>query len=158
MPVPPQRVYIYHFTCIDNLPSMLSQGAIHSVNSLARASLRPVDISDAVIQGRRARKMVPGTPGGGLHDWVPFYFAPRSPMLFRTQRSNALGPNTRDRIVYIVSAVDLVEKSNQPWAFTDGHAAMRLSNFYDDVAKLDAIDRLADLRRRGVSWRPGGLR
>jgi hypothetical protein len=33
-------------------------------------------------QGKRATKLVARPPMGVIHDYVPFYFAPRSPMLF----------------------------------------------------------------------------
>jgi len=46
------------------------------------------DISMHSVQGHRAVKAVPVPPGGTLHDYVPFYFAPRSPMLRTLEGGN----------------------------------------------------------------------
>ena len=40
------------------------------------------------IKERRARKIVPIVPGETLADFVPFYFAPRSPMLYAMSKKD----------------------------------------------------------------------
>jgi hypothetical protein len=73
---------IYHFTDVANLASILNADELrcHSTADCA------VDVADATIKSRRMSKRVPCRPGGTVGDYVPFYFAPRSPMLFRIQR------------------------------------------------------------------------
>lgn len=48
----------------------------------------PVDycIAHNTIQDRRAQTYVPCLPGGNPHDYVPFYFAPCSPMLYAAHK------------------------------------------------------------------------
>jgi hypothetical protein len=40
-------------------------------------------ISNEEIEHKRAATVVPCGPGGTLHDYVPFHFGPRSPMMSR---------------------------------------------------------------------------
>lgn len=75
-------VRLYHITHIDNLAAILQQGCLHCHRHLARLRFHPVNIAYQSIQDRRASTFVHCGPGGVLHDYVPFYFAPRSPMLY----------------------------------------------------------------------------
>ena len=68
-----------------------------------------VDISDEGIQGRRARRKVEAGPGGVLHDYVPFYFTPRSLLIHRIfKQDQAEGTAIQKRLVYLVSSVERV--------------------------------------------------
>ncbi len=46
------------------------------------------NIAHQGAQGARSIKSVPYPPGGQVHDYVPFYLAPRSPMLLATNENN----------------------------------------------------------------------
>lgn len=68
-----KTTFIYHITAIDNLRSVLEAGQLYSTND------RPdnhTSIANADIQSRRATQVVEVEPGGVIHDYVPFYFAP----------------------------------------------------------------------------------
>jgi ssDNA thymidine ADP-ribosyltransferase, DarT len=105
----------------------------------ANVSHRPIAFMS--IQERRARTTVPCGPGGNLHDYVPFYFAPRSPMLYTIHRGNVAGcEEGQNRIVHLVSTVQAMYAANRPCVFTDGHAIMALSRFFQDPDDLKSID------------------
>ncbi len=56
------------------------------------------------IQDRRAYTQVPCGPRGWLHDYVPFYFGVRSPMLFTISRGNVEGyDRDQEDVIYLVS-------------------------------------------------------
>lgn len=100
-----------------------------------------IDIAFDHIQSRRSEVEVPLEPYGNLHDYVPFYFAPRSPMLYTISRGNV--PNFQKgqtSIVYLVSSVQTVTRERIPFVFTDGHAIMFYSDFYNSIEDLDQID------------------
>ena len=59
-----------------------------ATNSLRRQRINYVDIAYQGIQDRRATTRVPCGAEGVLHDYVPFYFAPRSPMLYTIHKGN----------------------------------------------------------------------
>jgi hypothetical protein len=130
---------IYHITHIDNLPSIIKKGGLFACSS--GATDRYVNIAHQGIQDRRHIFPVPLPPYGTVHDYVPFYFAPRSPMLYSIYRGNVDGYDGGQRpVVYLVSTVQTVEEAGLPYVFTDGHAIMRLSNYYNSVPDLCKID------------------
>lgn len=46
----------------------------------------------------------------------------------------------QNAILHLVTKIEKVIESNLPFAFTDGHAEMQVSQFYDDLADLNKID------------------
>jgi hypothetical protein len=76
-----------------------------------------------------------------LADYVPFYFAPRSPMLGAIHVGKV--PAYRDgqeNIVHLVSSTKSVAEAGVSFVFTDGHAVMAISRFFTDLQDLDRID------------------
>jgi len=90
MPVP-NPVRLFHMTAIANLPAILTTGAIVSKNSGASAGIAYQNIVHSRAQGTRAAKRIPDPPGGSVHDYAPFYFARRSPMLMAIHGGKADG-------------------------------------------------------------------
>lgn len=74
--------------------------------------------------------------GGSLHDYVPFYFASRSPMLYYLHKQTL---NQND-IIYFMSNIQSVVDNELSYVFTDAHAIRRLSNVYTDLSDLDKLD------------------
>lgn len=84
---------------------------------------------------------VPVGAGGTLHDYVPFYFAPRSPMLYTISRGNVPKcPDGQTAVVHLVSSVEKVTGGNLQFVFTDGHGIMALTSYYDDLTFLETLD------------------
>ena len=137
MPLP-----IYHITPIDNLESILSAGGLLAYNVMLETGTNYTNIAYENIQYRRARIRVPCGAGGVLHDYVPFYFAPRSPMLYTINRGNV--PNYtqgQEAVIHLVSHVeDIDARGDLDFVFTDGHAVMEFTTFFDDLNYLDNID------------------
>lgn len=129
---------IYHFTDLDNLAPIMGAGELRCHSTAGCA----VDIADATIKTRRMTKRVPCGPGGTVGEYVPFYFAPRSPMLFRIQKGGVDGVSPDPgRLVYLVSSTDAVAQAGHACVFTDGNAAAAFTDFYDDLDVLgDAVD------------------
>jgi hypothetical protein len=93
------------------------------------------------IKERRLNRRVPVEPAGTVGDYVPFYFAPRSPMLFAISRGQIENfTEGQTPIVYLCSSVEAVEKAGLSWVFTEGHADMRFTDFFDDLKYLDKVD------------------
>jgi hypothetical protein len=135
----PQPTSIFHFTPVGNLERLGRANALLSKTRLARAALQHENASYAQIQQRRALKAVPVPPGGVLHDYVPFYFAPRSPMLLTINSGNVPGVDLRQEdFAYLVSTAQRIS-ARQPFAFTNMHAVLDLAEFFDDLANLDRV-------------------
>lgn len=132
---------IYHITHIRNLPSIIEHGGILCDNSMASKIVNHVGIAHSHIKERRARKSVPLSPGGTLADYVPFYFAPRSPMLYAIHSGYVEGYREGETaVLHLVSSVDKVTKAGFKFVFTDGHAEMAISKFYNNSIDLNKID------------------
>jgi len=132
---------LYHITHIDNLNSIVQCGGLLSNTQLKARKQNFQDISHSNIQDRRATKSVPYAAKGVLHDYVPFYFAPRSPMLFTIHKGNV--PNYQGgqaSVLHLLTTVKAIQESGLLFTFTDGHAVMAYSEFYDDLDVLERID------------------
>jgi len=134
----PARIGLYHITHIDNLPGIIREGGLLAHNGVSEVY---TDIAHQNIQARRNLTPVPCPPGGALHDYVPFYFCRRSPMLYAIYKDNIAGYcGGQESIVYLFSELARVQQAGLTFVFTDGHAIMQFSEFYNDVADLDKID------------------
>jgi hypothetical protein len=132
---------IYHITPIDNLESIISEGGLLAYNVMLETGTNYTNIAYENIQDRRARIRVPCGAGGVLHDYVPFYFAPRSPMLYTISQGNV--PNYTQgqaAVIHLVSDVLEIDIRGLDFVFTDGHAVMEFTTFFDDLYDLGAID------------------
>jgi hypothetical protein len=95
-----------YFDCCRSSANMAGAGELLSKAVVSQLGIQAADIAYQNIQGRRAGRAVPIHPNGILHDYVSFYFAPRSPMLMTINSGN--GPNCpyrQDDIVHLVSNV-----------------------------------------------------
>lgn len=134
-------VGLFHITDIANLPSIVSRNGLACLNLLRTESAAYRSIAYETVQGHRDTTLVPCGPGGMLHDYVPFYWAPRSPMLYAIHRGAVPAcTNGQKDIIYLVSSVEAVKDCGLPFVFTDGHGIMDVTNFYDDLQYLDKID------------------
>lgn len=130
-----------HLTDIRNLASMCGCSAIYCTNTMNSQQIQFIDSSNSSVQAKRSRTIVPCGPGGTLHDYVPFFFNPKSPMLYKLCRYPDPGSTTdRRSIIQLVTTVDQVISDGLGYVFTDGHAIVDLTEFYDDVADLDKVD------------------
>ncbi len=135
----PDPVYLYHITHVDNLPGIIESGGLLANNNVAGGGY--VNIAHESIQRRRHSKQVPCGPGGLLHDYAPFYLGRKSPMLFAISKGTVEGYTAgQTPVIYLVSKVEAVIAAGLSFVFTDGHAAMDLTDFYDDLVNLDQID------------------
>lgn len=98
-------------------------------------------ISNEEIETRRAETTVVCGAGGTLHDYVPFHFGPRSPMMYRISRKNLPNYTEGQRpLIYLVSSVERVIDAGLSFVIADGHPLATFTDTYDDLARLDQID------------------
>jgi len=130
---------IYHITHVQNLRRILAESGLHCDRSAQQ--LKSVNIGHMHIKQRRLNRVVPLGPGGTVGDYVPFYFAPRSPMLYAISRGAVEGYlDGQQPVIYLCSTVESIVKARLHWVFTEGHADMGFTDFFDDLKHLDKID------------------
>jgi hypothetical protein len=134
----PQPTRLFHITAIANLPAICAAGGLLSKNGGAVAGINYQNIAYAGAQGARAGRPVPNPPGGSIHDYVPFYFAPRSPMLFTINRGNVAGcPWRQGDIIHFETTVQQIVALGRPFVFYDRNATLQYSRAYTALADLD---------------------
>lgn len=132
---------IYHITHVENLPRILETKGLWCDAQRVKQGFVSVGIAHEELKRRRAAHPVPVAAGGTLGDYVPFYFSNRSPMLYSIHGGRVAGyRGGQTEVVYLVSSVEQVAKGDRSWCFTDGHAVMGLSDFYDQISELDKVD------------------
>jgi ssDNA thymidine ADP-ribosyltransferase DarT-like protein len=134
---------IYHITHLKNLAGMLAAGALFSDHRVVVDGDQPVVIGFDHIKERRMRKIVHCHPHLHVGDFVPFYFCPRSIMLYVIEKRNSelTYRGGQREIVHLVSDVDraVCAAGGRAWAFTDGNASTAYTNFYNDLSLLPEV-------------------
>ena len=130
---------IYHITHVNNLPGIIASGRL--ICDRTAQDLKLVNIGHNNIKERRLRKPVPVGPGGTVGDYVPFYFAPLSPMLYAIFKNKVAGYTAGQQpVIYLCSSTEAVHAAKCRWVFTEGHAVMDFTDFFDDFKDLGRID------------------
>jgi hypothetical protein len=97
-----------------------------------------VEIGEDRIKEQRRRRPVPIPPGGFVADYVPFYFAARSPMLYTISRGNVPAyQEGQDPLVYLVTEVRRLETRGCRFVFTDRNAYYQTAAY--DPVQLDQV-------------------
>lgn len=136
-----QPKLLYHITDYRNLSSILDKGGLEAYSQVTDKEISYTDIAHQSIQTRRSTTPIPLPPYGMLHDYVPFYFAPRSPMLYAIKQGNVEGfRGTQSDIIYMVTRTDILQKAGKNFVFTDGHAVMIWTEFYKELSYIDKVD------------------
>lgn len=135
---PPIPTRIYHFTHVSNVQGILEAEGLLCNND---CEIERVSIAHEHIQDRRRRIRVPREPGGNLHDYVPFYFCSRSPMLYAIKGGwVASYSGGQGELVYMVSNVQKVIETGLGFVFTDRSAVYDYAAFYANPVNLKKID------------------
>jgi ssDNA thymidine ADP-ribosyltransferase DarT-like protein len=131
--------YIYHITHINNLGRIVAQGGLYCDREAQK--LKVVSIGHQHIKDRRLNRAVPLPPDGTVGDYVPFYFGPRSPMLFAINKGVVKGYAEGQRpIIYLRSTAEAVRDTGLQWVFTEGHAEIAYTDFFNRLEDLNQID------------------
>lgn len=133
---------------IDNIPHILKYGIVR--HDSGNASPNYVSIGDNTLINSRSEYKIPGT-SYNLGDFIPFYFGPRSPMLYEIQTGNInVTKRKPEEIVYCIILIqDVID--NKLWGFfTDGHAKNAMTNFYpnSNLSKLSQLVSYYDVYER----------
>lgn len=136
----PSRRLIMHFTHVNNLPGILSAGCLQADGLVERGSSLVTEAADLDIKARRRAVPVPLPPYGTVADYVPFYFAPRSPMLFKLHKGGVLTyTEGQDLLIYLVTTVGAVTAAGLRSVFSDGNCAAAITQVYADLNRLDSV-------------------
>lgn len=141
MSLRPEQTAIYHITDVENLTSILTAGGLWSDARLAQKQPGTV-IGYTHIKERRMKEIrVPCCQNRFVGEFVPFYFCPRSPMLYTLNRGNTGRPEGCQRtVVHLVSNVAEAIRLGRPWAVSDGNAGAFYTSFHASLEALADLD------------------
>jgi hypothetical protein len=137
----PEPTPIYRIVHIDNLPILLERKGLHAPNSQPNDGNPYRMIHNEEIQEKRRQRQVPCGPQGVIHDYVPFYFGPRSPMLFQLHTGWVKGyTDGQEPIIYLVTTVQRVVEAGLPFVFSDGHGIKAFTKWFSSLGDLARVD------------------
>ncbi|OBT29324.1 hypothetical protein A9263_04505 [Vibrio cyclitrophicus] len=127
--------FAYHFTSVNNLQSIISDGLL-CTNLKIKHGIVHEDIANNDIQKRRSKMEVTCGPRGVVHDYVPFYFAKRTPMLLNIVKSKNI-----DQIDIVYFAIPIEKITNENVVFSDASANTEIPpNFYKNSKHLGKLN------------------
>lgn len=130
----PHPTPLYHFTAIAHLPTIREHGLVSDTAAHDRGLLT-TEVGNQSIKQRRRDRDVDIAPHGVLADYVPFYFAPRSPMLYAIHKGNVPGyTGGSNRLAYLVTSVERLCAIGLPQVYTDRNAVLHPAHFTTDPA------------------------
>ena len=144
MTLVPSSPKIYHITHIDNLPNIAaSMGLVSDANRIAN-KLTCSLVGMSTIKQRRLNEIkVSCHLGTKVGQYVPFYFCPRSIMLYILYMKNHPELTYRggqEPIVHLEadlnSVMDWANTSEIRWAFSNGNASAYITTFSKDPGDL----------------------
>ena len=134
------RVAVYHITHVDNLASIATSGQLDCDDVCTEKQTGPVSIAYANLKEQRGSKVVGLAAGGTLTSYVPFYFAPRSPMLYVIANGYVESySGGQEEVVHLVSSVEALAVPGK-FVITDGHPIAAVSSQFDTLDALESID------------------
>ncbi len=147
----PANPKIYHIVHVDRLPSIVAEGRLWSDAEIGNRSLGGTTIGMSAIKQRRLNELYL-EKYSDLHvgECVPFYFCPRSIMLYLIHTGNQDGLSYRGGqgdIVHLEAdlrqSVAWAETQRKRWAFTLSNAGACYFESRYDLAHLSDIDWVA---------------
>ncbi len=143
----PAQPLIYHITHTDNLPSIITANGLWSDAAILKKGGSTASIGMSEIKQRRLELPVVCHPGDHVGEYVPFYFCPRSIMLFLINRANHPDLGYRggqDPILHLEANLQEVVKwadmQSKRWAFTLSNAGAVYTEFRRDLSQLGEVD------------------
>ncbi len=147
MPQPPAQPKIYHIFHIDRLASVVAAGGLWCDAEMQRRGGDGTVIGMGQIKARRLRLPVKCHPGDYVGEYVPFYFCPRSIMLFIIAKANHQDLTYRGGqgpIIHLEAdfhaTVAWAEAQATRWAFTLVNAGAAYAEFRARLDQLHEIN------------------
>ena len=144
----PAHPKVYHIVHVDRLASIVADGCLWCDAEIDRRAPPGTTIGMSAIKQRRLAELTLSShPDLHVGDCVPFYFCPRSVMLYLIYQGNhpeltycgGQGP-----IIHLEADLQAVvawaNEHDQRWAFTLSNAGSRFFEDRCDIAQLNEID------------------
>lgn len=144
----PDRPRIFHITHVGNLRSIVEAGVLWSdAKRLELGLICEIVGMSGIKQRRLTRLRVPCHAGTKVGDYVPFYFCPRSVMLYLLHRGNhpeVTYDGGQGPILHLAADLRAVtawaDGRRRRWAFSAGNAGAVYTEFFSNLSDLGRVD------------------
>ncbi len=143
----PPEPKIYHIVHADRLPSIIADGYLWCDAEVARRGSPGSTIGMGEIKRRRLEELrLDSHPDLRVGDCAPFYFCPRSIMLYLIHMRNPKLAHRggQEPIVHLEAdlreTVARADANKRRWAFTASNAGAYIFDDYSDLRSLDKLD------------------
>lgn len=143
----PQKPKIYHILHVDRLESIITDNYLWCDAETERRKLPGTKIGIPHIKKRRLEQPINSYLDLRVGQCVPFYFCPRSVMLYIIHQRNHQDLAYRDGQDHIVhleadlfTTVDWAKQNDKRWAFTLSNAGSKYFECRTDLKYLNALD------------------
>lgn len=152
----PDRPKIYHIVHVDKLVSIIKDGFIWCDAEICRRNSLGTVIGMSSIKQRRLSLSLNSHPGLNVGDCTPFYFCPRSVMLFLIHKNNHPELDYhggQEPIVHLeadlYNSITWAEENKLRWAFTLSNAG---SYYFEDRSSISALKEINWEAVNSTSW------
>lgn len=144
----PAQPKLYHIAHVDRLPSIVADGHLWCDREVLRRAMPGTTIGMNTIKQRRLNELrLSSHPALFVGDCVPFYFCPRSVMLYLMYQGNHPELSYQGGQAPIIhfeadlrAAVSWANANRRRWAFTLSNAGAYYFEDRCDLAQLDQIN------------------
>lgn len=143
----PHHPKIYHIVHIDRLPHIIAAGWLYADARMQAHQGSGTTIGLPGIKERRLANTLVSRPGLHVGECVPFYFCPRSVMLYIFWKNNhpeLTYHGGQELIIHLeadlFNAIEYMDRNKQRWAFTTSNAGSYYFEDYCSKADLDKIN------------------
>ena len=153
---------IYHIVHIDKLESIVNSGYLYSDAEVIRQNFGGTTIGMSEIKQRRLTMQLSSYPDLHVGECVPFYFCPRSIMLYILHMGNHPNIDYRggqENIIHLeadlLTTINWANQTGKRWVFTDRNAG---SYYFEDYNNVNDLDRLNWNAINAIYWNDPDIR
>ena len=153
----PEHPKIYYIMHVNQLESIVRERCIWSHSEVVERKLAVTNIGIEHLKQRRSELPLQSHDGLYVGMCVPFYFCPRSVMLYMLHKGNdpELGYKDGQEPIIHLSAdlhavVEWAQQNHRRWAFTASNAG---SLYFEDYADLDRLDKINWDAVKALAWK-----
>ena len=134
----PENIFLYRMVHWQNVEYILQNGLC--CREHANADPNYINIGHRQLISDRHNHPIALPNAGNLGDYVPFYFAGHSPMLYLIKNGyQGVAKRPQEDIVYLVCNFETIENSGLEYVFTDRNAKISITNFYTDKQDFEKL-------------------
>lgn len=135
----PEKIWLYRMIHWKNVEHVLDYGICCSKHP--DADLEYINIGMKRLIDDRHDYHIPLQDSGKLGEYIPFYFAGHSPMLYLIKNGyKGVEKRPQEDIIYIITDHANIKNASLSFVFTDRNAKLALANYYDDEKDFTKLD------------------